>query len=170
MGIHFQGTLIACPIQLLKMFHRAWNLRRDTNIRPEKPKECAAHVQFSSIPPSLSLFYTLQGRKWIGIFVKSIFRWNPQIFRVLHTYVHSGQKSLRWVGGRVGGLPLSPTFQCLIIMIWRACDLNLVMIPCLASKCQDFKRRGLQFHFIKRLKNGHSNFKDLPNLNSYHKN
>ena len=31
----------------------------------------------------------------------------------------------------------------------------------LASKCQDFKLRGLQFHFIKPLKNRHSNFKDL---------
>jgi hypothetical protein len=30
----------------------------------------------------------------------------------------------------------------------------------LASK-QDFKLRGLQFQFIKQLKNSHSNFKDL---------
>jgi hypothetical protein len=28
----------------------------------------------------------------------------------------------------------------------------LVMISLLASKCQDFKLRGLQFHFIKQLK------------------
>ena len=52
-------------------------------------------------------------------------------------------------------------FQYLIFMIWRPCDLNLVMISSLASKCQDFKLRGLQFHFIKQLKNYHSNFKDL---------
>ena len=32
----------------------------------------------------------------------------------------------------------------------------------LASKCQDFKHRGLQFHFIKQLKNGHRKFKVLP--------
>jgi hypothetical protein len=34
------------------------------------------------------------------------------------------------------------------------------MISLLASKCQDFKLRGLSFHFIKQLINGHSNFKD----------
>ena len=64
-------------------------------------------------------------------------------------------------GMREGGLPLPLAFQYLILMIWRACDLNLVMISSLASKCQHFKLRGLQFHFIKQVKNGHSNFKDL---------
>jgi hypothetical protein len=39
--------------------------------------------------------------------------------------------------------------------------LNLVMISSFASKCQGFKLGGLQFHFIKQLKNGHPNFKDL---------
>ena len=62
---------------------------------------------------------------------------------------------------REGGLPLPLAFQYLILMISKACDLNLVMISLLASKCQDFKLRGLQFHFIKQLKNDHSNFKDL---------
>ena len=61
-----------------------------------------------------------------------------------------------------GRLPPPPAFQYLILMIWRACDLNLVMISSLASKCQDFKLRGLQFQFIKQLKNGHPNFEDLP--------
>ena len=60
-----------------------------------------------------------------------------------------------------GGLPLPLAFQYFIFMICRACDLNLVMISLLASKWQDFKLRGLQFHYIKQLKNGHSNFKDL---------
>ena len=46
-------------------------------------------------------------------------------------------------------------------IFWRACDLNLVMISLLNSKCQDFKLRGLQFHFIKQLKNGHPHFKDF---------
>jgi hypothetical protein len=64
-------------------------------------------------------------------------------------------------GMREGRLPLPLAFQYLISLIGRACDLNLVMISLLASKCQDFKLRGLQFHFIKQLKNGHSNFKDL---------
>ena len=32
------------------------------------------------------------------------------------------------------------------------CDLNLGMISSLASKWQDFKLRGLQFHFNKQLK------------------
>ena len=65
-------------------------------------------------------------------------------------------------GMKEGGLPLPPTFQYLILMTWRACDLNFIMISSLASKCQDFKLRGLQFHFIKQLKNEHSNFKALP--------
>ena len=65
-------------------------------------------------------------------------------------------------GMKEGGLPLPPTFQNLIFMTWRACDLNFVMISLMASKCQDFKLIGLQFHFIKQLKKGHPNFKALP--------
>ena len=60
---------------------------------------------------------------------------------------------------RDGGLPLPLALQYLILMIWRAFDLNFVMISLLASKWQDFKHKGLQFHIIKQLKNGHSNFK-----------
>ena len=67
----------------------------------------------------------------------------------------------RRAGMREGGLPLPLTFQYLIFMIWRPSDLNLVMISSLASKCQHFKLRGLQFHSIKWLKNGHPNFKVL---------
>ena len=37
---------------------------------------------------------------------------------------------------------------------WRPHHLNLVMISLLASKSQDLKLRGLQFHFIKWLKTG----------------
>ena len=33
------------------------------------------------------------------------------------------------------------------------------MISCLPSKCQDFRLRSLQFHFIKRLKNSHQKLK-----------
>ena len=73
---------------------------------------------------------------------------------------------LKWqfsggLGMREGGLPLPLAFQYLIIMILRACDLNLVMISLLASKWQNFKLRGLQFHYIKWLKKGHFNFKVL---------
>ena len=45
----------------------------------------------------------------------------------------------QWAGMREGGEPLPLAFQYLILMIWRHCDLNLVMISSLASKCQDFK-------------------------------
>jgi hypothetical protein len=62
---------------------------------------------------------------------------------------------------REGGLPLPLAFQYLILMIWRPPDLNLVMISSLASKCQHFKLRGLKFHSIKWLNNGHPNFKVL---------
>ena len=40
---------------------------------------------------------------------------------------------------REGGKPLPLAFQYLIFMVERPCDLNLVMISSLASKCQDFK-------------------------------
>ena len=40
---------------------------------------------------------------------------------------------------REGGKPLPLAFQYLIFMVKRPCDLNLVMISSLASKCQDFK-------------------------------
>jgi hypothetical protein len=55
----------------------------------------------------------------------------------------------RRAGMREGGLPPILAFQYLILMIWRACDLNLVMISLLASKCQDFKVRGLPVSFHK---------------------
>ena len=42
-------------------------------------------------------------------------------------------------GMREGGEPLALAFQYLIIMIWKYCDLNLVVISSVASKCQDFK-------------------------------
>ena len=38
-----------------------------------------------------------------------------------------------------GGLPLPLAFQYLILMIGRACDLNLVMKSSVASKKQVFK-------------------------------
>ena len=50
-------------------------------------------------------------------------------------------------GMREEELPLPPALQYLILMIRKAFDLNLVMISLLASKCQDFKHKGLQFHF-----------------------
>ena len=65
-------------------------------------------------------------------------------------------------GMREGELKLPLAFQYLIFMLWRACDLTLVMISLLATKWQDFRNRALQFHFIKQLKNGHSKFKVLP--------
>ena len=38
-----------------------------------------------------------------------------------------------------GGKSLPLAFQYLIFMVKRPCDLNLVIISSLASKCQDFK-------------------------------
>ena len=52
LGIHFQGTLIACPIQLLKMFHRAWNLRKGHKYQARKAKRtcgpCSIFFNFVS--------------------------------------------------------------------------------------------------------------------------
>ena len=55
---------------------------------------------------------------------------------------------------RERGKPLPLAFQYLIFMVERPCDLNLVMLSSLATKCQHFKLRGLQFHYIKWLKKG----------------
>ena len=69
---------------------------------------------------------------------------------------------------RKGGLLLPLFFQYIILMIWRACDLNLIMIYSLAKTLN--LARGSQFHFIKGLKNRHSNFRELHFWNkwSYH--
>ena len=40
---------------------------------------------------------------------------------------------------REGGKPLPLAFQYWILMVQRLCDLNLVMISSLATKCQHFK-------------------------------
>jgi hypothetical protein len=78
--------------------------------------------------------------------------------------LHLPSKCLVWVaclfkvpmfqreGMKGTGLSLPPAFQYFILMIWRSCDLNLV-ISSLPSKCQDFKLRGLQHQSIKWLKN-----------------
>ena len=64
-------------------------------------------------------------------------------------------------GMREGEKSLPLAFQYLIFMVKRPCDLNLVIIPSLATKCQHFKLRGLQFHYIKGLKKGHFKFEVL---------
>ena len=43
-------------------------------------------------------------------------------------------------------------FSAATVLIRRAHDLNLVMMSSLASTCQDFKLKDLQFHIIKWLK------------------
>ena len=68
---------------------------------------------------------------------------------------------LQRAGMREGGKLLPLAFQYLIFMVSRPCDLNLVMIYSLATKCQHFKLRGLQFHYIKWLKN------EPPKLNCH---
>ena len=70
-------------------------------------------------------------------------------------------KMFRRPGIREGGKPLPLAFQYLIFMVPRPCDLNLVLLSSLATKCQHFKLRGLQFHYIKWMKIGHFNFKVL---------
>ena len=83
-----------------------------------------------------------------------------EYFQLLHfsirqqCVIHSGRKCLPrvaflWskmpmfqrVGLREEGKPLPLAFHNLILMIKRPCDLNLVMISSLASKCQHFKSR-----------------------------
>ena len=79
-------------------------------------------------------------------------------FWFVTTEVHSGQKCLPRVaclwsktnmfqraGMREEGKPLPLAFQYLILMIWRPCDLELVMISSMAAKCQDFE---IVFNFI----------------------
>ena len=64
-------------------------------------------------------------------------------------------------GMREGGKPLPLAFQYLILMIQRHCDLNLVMISLLASKCQDFKVETPVFQPFYLMKLKTSNFKVL---------
>ena len=51
-----------------------------------------------------------------------------------------------------GGLPLPPTFQYLILVTCRACDLKLVMLSSLASKWQVFKVRMTVFQLFYEMK------------------
>ena len=62
---------------------------------------------------------------------------------------------------RVGGKPLPLAFQYLIFMGYRPCDLNLVMISSLASKCQDFKVEMFFFQPLCVMKLKTSKFKVL---------
>jgi hypothetical protein len=54
-------------------------------------------------------------------------------------FIWSKMSMIQRVGMRGGGGSLIPAFQYLIHMVWRPCDLSLVMISSLASKCQDCK-------------------------------
>ena len=68
---------------------------------------------------------------------------------------------IRRAGMREGGLPLPLAFQYLILMIRRACDLNLVMISLLASKCQVCKVGMTIFQLFYEMKSKTSKFKVL---------
>ena len=59
------------------------------------------------------------------------------------------------------GLPFSPAFQYLILMTWRACYLNLVMISSVASKWQVLKFGMLIFQLFYEMKSKTSKFKVL---------
>ena len=54
-----------------------------------------------------------------------------QVYRFVNLMMRAGM--------REGGLPLPPAFQYLILMTWKACYLDLVMVSSLASKWQGFK-------------------------------
>ena len=92
----------------------------------------------------------------MSIFIQQFFKLSQifigRLIVVFSLHIHSGRKCLSrvaclWskmpmfqgVGMKKGGEPLPLAFQYLILMIWKHCYLNLVMIPLLASKCQDFK-------------------------------
>ena len=62
-------------------------------------------------------------------------------------------------GKREGELPLPPAFQYLILMIWRACDSNLVMISSMSSKYQVFKVGMTLFQLFYEMKLKTSKFK-----------
>ena len=74
--------------------------------------------------------------------------WINSVYTLLHihyTYLHSWAclwikiLMFQWAGMRKGEKPLPLAFRYLILMIWRPCDFNLVMISSLVSKWQDFK-------------------------------
>ena len=88
-----------------------------------------------------SSFLTYWSQKMRVLSLRTYSRWMETIYNTKVIYITSS-------------LPLPLAFPYLILLIWRVCNSNLVMISLLASKWQDFKLRGLQFHFIKQLKNG----------------
>ena len=69
------------------------------------------------------------------------------------------------VGMREGGMPLPLAFQYLILMIWRPCDLTLVMISSVASKYQDFKVGMPIFQPFYEMKLKTSKYKELASWN-----
>ena len=73
-----------------------------------------------------------------------------------------GSLPMFWRAGMgEGGKPLPIAFQYLIFMVQRPCDLNLVMISSLASKCQDFKVKMPFFQPLYVMKLKTSKFKVL---------
>ena len=105
-------------------------------------------------------------------FTRYFLNWYNKKFE--STYVHSGQKCFVWVaclwskmpmlqraGLREGGEPLPLTFQYLILMVWRSCDLNLVIISSVVSRCQDFKFGKAVFQPFYEMKLNTSKFKVL---------
>ena len=61
---------------------------------------------------------------------------------------------------REGGLPLPPAFHYFILMTWKACYLDLVMVSSLASKWQGFRFEMLVFQLYE-MKLKTSKFKAL---------
>ena len=58
-----------------------------------------------------------------------------RVQKSIENIIFRPKMAIFWRAGmREGGLPLPLAFQYLILMIWKACDLNLVMISSLASK------------------------------------
>ena len=99
---------------------------------------------------------TASTARWVIFFLAYAYKWKCQFLATSHRDItlmpgyhchkpvfRPKMAIFRRAGMREGGLPLPLAFHYLIFMILRACDLNLVMISLLASKCQDFKLRGL---------------------------
>ena len=99
-------------------------------------KEARVEPDTKSIHTVASKLHTIAGKFGYCLFTNTL---GTEIFIQRVACLWSKMPMFQRAGMKEGGEPHQVAFQYLILMVWRPCDLNLVMISSLASKCQDFK-------------------------------
>ena len=121
---HFGRHQIQDYHLLIFIFYHCWYL--DLHIMPS--------------PSTICWFWKICRRTfWTDVSNKTVYLHSPQECLVWVACLWSKMPMFQRVGMREGGLPLPLAFQYLILVIWRACDLNLAVISSLALKLQVLK-------------------------------